>query len=204
MTASLGDSVVSDERLIEGLNELPVAICIVDRDGKFCFINRSAAALLGKVLGRHYSGVVAPEELSFARRQFAVKMIGQARATEYELTLLDRVGRRTRAHIRSVALRGNHATVGVLGVITPATSEPTSSEAQALRPPAEPKLTPRQLEALSLLGAGRSTTEIAAELGVSNHTARNHVRAVLRALGSHSRLEAVVTAQRLGLLTSNE
>jgi DNA-binding NarL/FixJ family response regulator len=29
---------------------------------------------------------------------------------------------------------------------------------------------------------------------------RNHVRAVLRALGAHTRLEAVVTAQRLGLL----
>jgi LuxR family transcriptional regulator, regulator of acetate metabolism len=54
------------------------------------------------------------------------------------------------------------------------------------------------------LADGLSTAEIAAQLGVSNDTARNHVRAVLRALDSHSRLQAVVTAQHLGLLTSNE
>jgi DNA-binding NarL/FixJ family response regulator len=131
-------------------------------------------------------------------------MIGQIRATEYELTLLDRDGRRTRAHIRSVALRGGHATVGILGAIIPEASEPTSPEAQALRPSPEPKLTPRQFETLRLLGDGLSTTEIATQLGVSDDTARNHVRAVLRALGAHSRLEAVVSAQRLGLLTPNE
>ena len=61
-------------------------------------------------------------------------------------------------------------------------------------------LTPRQEEVLRLLAAGRSTDEIAAELHLARETVRNHVRAVLRAVGAHTRLEAVVTAQRLGLL----
>jgi PAS domain S-box-containing protein len=202
VTKSDCDRRASEEGLIAGLNDLPVPLCTVDRDGKFSSINRSATALLGEVLGSHYSRVVAPEDFSLARRQFARKMIGQTRATEYELTLLDRDGHRTRAHIRSVALRDGHATVGILGVMIPDLSESTS-RAQALRPSSEPKLTPRQFETLRLLGDGLSTTEIATQLGVSDDTARNHVRAVMRAFGAHSRLEAVVSAQRLGLLTPN-
>jgi hypothetical protein len=72
-------------------------------------------------------------------------MIGQIRATEYELTLLDRDGRRTRAHIKSVALHGDNTTVGALGVMIPE-AETKSSDAQTPRLPREPKLTPRQFE----------------------------------------------------------
>jgi len=61
-------------------------------------------------------------------------------------------------------------------------------------------LTPRQAEVLRLLGAGLGTREIASRLTLSEHTVKNHVRAVLAALGCHTRLEAVVAAQRLGLL----
>jgi GAF domain-containing protein len=63
-------------------------------------------------------------------------------------------------------------------------------------------LTPRQLEVLTLLSRGRSAKEIANELNVSHETARNHIRAVLRALGAHSQLEAVSRARALGLLAS--
>ena len=62
-------------------------------------------------------------------------------------------------------------------------------------------LTKRQLEVLSLLAEGKSTDEIAAELGVRRTTARNHIANLLAALGAHSRLQAVVIAQRAGLLT---
>ena len=58
-----------------------------------------------------------------------------------------------------------------------------------------PHLTPRQSEILHLLSHGRSTQQIAAELHLSLLTVRNHVRGVLRALGAHSRLEAVALAR---------
>ena len=61
------------------------------------------------------------------------------------------------------------------------------------------ELTPRQEQVLRLLGEGASTDEIAAALHLSRETVRNHVRHVLRALGAHSRLEAVAAAHRLGL-----
>lgn len=71
---------------------------------------------------------------------------------------------------------------------------PAPEEAGAVR------LTARQRQVLGLLGEGFSTRAIATSLGVSEHTARNHVRAVIQALSARSRLEAVARARRLGLL----
>lgn len=62
-------------------------------------------------------------------------------------------------------------------------------------------LTPRQQEMLVLLAEGLGTAAIAARLGLSNETVRNHVRAVLRGLSVHSRLEAIAEARRRGLLS---
>jgi DNA-binding NarL/FixJ family response regulator len=61
-------------------------------------------------------------------------------------------------------------------------------------------LTGRELDVLAGLGRGRDTSRIATELGISVHTTRDHIRAVLAKLGAHSQLEAVVTADRLGLI----
>jgi DNA-binding NarL/FixJ family response regulator len=41
------------------------------------------------------------------------------------------------------------------------------------------------------VGEGWSTAQIAAQLSVSEHTVRAHVRNVLRKLGVHSRFEAL-------------
>lgn len=62
-------------------------------------------------------------------------------------------------------------------------------------------LTPREREALQLLGEGRTTTEISDQLGVALNTGRNHVQRVLEKLGARSQLEAVTIARREGLLT---
>jgi GAF domain-containing protein len=70
----------------------------------------------------------------------------------------------------------------------------------AAEPPEASTMTPRQLEVLNLLSEGRSAKEIANALNVSHETARNHIRAILRALGSHSQLEAVSRARALGVL----
>ncbi|HYM68269.1 MAG TPA: response regulator transcription factor [bacterium] len=67
-------------------------------------------------------------------------------------------------------------------------------------PPVEP-LSERESEVLSLLGEGLANKEIAERLGISEHTVRFHVRALLGKLGTQNRTEAVVRALRLGLLT---
>jgi len=79
--------------------------------------------------------------------------------------------------------------------------------AQALvRPPAgldgalvEP-LTPREAEVLQLLAEGLSNRRLGERLGISEHTAKFHVNAILGKLGARSRAEAIAQAARLGLL----
>jgi DNA-binding NarL/FixJ family response regulator len=51
-----------------------------------------------------------------------------------------------------------------------------------------------------LLARGEDTPGIAEQLGIRTPTVRNHMRRLLRKLGAHSRLEAVVMAVRAGLV----
>ena len=63
-----------------------------------------------------------------------------------------------------------------------------------------PELTGRELEILGLVGAGKTSREIADELYISENTVRNHVRNILDKLGMKSRFEAVNWAHREGLI----
>jgi DNA-binding CsgD family transcriptional regulator len=100
--------------------------------------------------------------------------------------------------ISSVPLRQHREIVGVFGLACPARAAAdgaTAGEAAAC----PFGVTARQFETLELL-AGLGTSAIASRLGVAEETARNHIRGLLRQLGVHSRLEAVVLAYRLGLV----
>jgi len=72
------------------------------------------------------------------------------------------------------------------------------------RPPApaaaEAGLTRREREVLDLLAAGASNKVIARRLGLSFHTAKAHVAAVLQKLGAASRADAVARGARAGLV----
>lgn len=61
-------------------------------------------------------------------------------------------------------------------------------------------LTPREREVVTALVRGTNTTSIAGSMRITEATARCHVQAVLTKLGAHSRLEAVTTAVRYGLV----
>jgi DNA-binding NarL/FixJ family response regulator len=61
-------------------------------------------------------------------------------------------------------------------------------------------LTAREHEVLVLMAAGHDARAIARRLGISVHTCRGHVKAVLAKLGAHSQLEAVAVATRRGLI----
>ena len=65
--------------------------------------------------------------------------------------------------------------------------------------PSTAGLTPRELEVLRLVAAGRSNSQIAGELFISPKTASVHVSNILAKLGVHTRVEAAATAHRLGL-----
>ncbi|RLA38314.1 MAG: two-component system response regulator NarL [Gammaproteobacteria bacterium] len=68
-------------------------------------------------------------------------------------------------------------------------------------PPEDPftELTPREREILCHVTEGQSNKVIARNLGISDGTVKLHVKAVLRKLGLHSRVEAAVMAVEHGL-----
>ena len=64
---------------------------------------------------------------------------------------------------------------------------------------AYPRLTPREREVLGCLSKGLSTSAIAAELGMSVHTCRGHLRTLMTKLGARSQLEVVAYVGEHGL-----
>lgn len=67
---------------------------------------------------------------------------------------------------------------------------------------AEPmdSLTPREVEVLALLATGMPNKLIAHHLGITEHTAKFHVTAVMAKLGAQSRTDAVIRAARRGMV----
>lgn len=65
-------------------------------------------------------------------------------------------------------------------------------------PNAKPRrrITPRELEVLSLIAEGCSTREIARTLWITEETVRTHVRRLLERLGARTRAQAVAIAYR--------
>jgi len=63
-----------------------------------------------------------------------------------------------------------------------------------------PELTPREAEALALLGQGYSNKAIAKAMGVSPETVKDHLERVFAKLDVRDRLSAVKRASALGLL----
>ena len=65
---------------------------------------------------------------------------------------------------------------------------------------ARARLTRRELEVLAAMADGASNKAIARRLGISFHTAKFHVAAILAKLDADSRTEAVAKAAQLGLV----
>jgi DNA-binding NarL/FixJ family response regulator len=70
----------------------------------------------------------------------------------------------------------------------------------AADPATDATLTEREHEVLRLIARGLPNKGIALELGISEHTAKFHVGAILSKLGAASRTEAVMAAARRGIL----
>jgi DNA-binding NarL/FixJ family response regulator len=152
------------------------------------------------------SGVEATREIAAARPETPIVMLTvseaeddlfaaiQSGARGYLLKNLEAT--QLRAMIETVA-RGEAA-------ITPATAARIIRHLSSLASPAEgtspDRLTPRELDVLRLDTAGRPHKEIAAELGISENTAKYHLRNILEKLHAQSRTEVAMRAVREGLV----
>lgn len=177
------------------LGDVQVAAGVADRDGIIRWQNARAVELFGDRVGQPLASMVAPESSHDWRRQFSKKVLGSTKTTDYRMNAIGPDGRHVPIEVSSIAIEGSdHRVVGVFGVLQP--------RAVPFEPPprAHHGLTPRQLEILHHLAQGHSTAQIAEMLAIQPETVRNHIRGVLRALGVHSRLQAVSEARRRGVL----
>jgi PAS domain S-box-containing protein len=175
------------------LDRVEVPSYVIDEHGIIRWVNPCARKLVGDVRGKQFTSVVAPEETGRARQAFAKHFLAETDVHD-SVVLLDESGDRVSVEVSSVTLYSGHKVIGVFGQLS-------DVDEDAPRAP-HPNLTPRQAEVLRLLEHGRSTEQIARELHLSVETVRNHIRAMLRALGVHSRLEAVAMARREHLVAN--
>lgn len=177
---------------VEGaLERVNVPSYVIDEHGIIRWVNQAGRRLVGDVRGRQFTSVVAPEETARAREAFASHFVG-AKDVDAPVVLMNPDGERVSVEVSSVCLFDGKRIVGVFGQLVDVEDEPER--------PLHPHLTPRQAQVLRLLERGRSTDQIAGELHLSVETVRNHIRAIFRALGVHSRLEAVALARQDHLL----
>lgn len=187
--ASYGD-------LPEALEHLGLPLFVVGADRQVKWLNAAARARFPAAEGAHFDEVVAPESKVAVRSAFARKLLGTSPATEYRASFVQADGAHVRVEVNSVPLKSGHHIVGVFGALVVDDTEPMTAR--------ESPLTPRQLETLTLLARGCSTAQLAEEMGIAPETVRNHVRELLRKLGVHSRLEAVLMARERGLVAGGD
>jgi len=99
------------------------------------------------------------------------------------------------------ALRAVGEGLVVLGEapITGTRTEVRATRGDALDDVTEP-LTAREQQVIELLASGLTNKEIAQRLGITEHTIKFHVNAILGKLGAETRTEAVVHAAKLGIV----
>ena len=185
--------------LRSAVEELPTPAYFIDPRHRLLWLNHAGRELLGDQTGQLFCRVVAREDVSAARNQLARRILGEV-SRDVFLTLIDRAGQRVRAHLVSVPVTVDGEIVGIFGLACRVPAESRESGRQSRPGERARLLTPRQLEVLDLLARGLGTSEIAARLGVTEHTARNHMRGLFRELDVHSRLQAVLRGYQVGLL----
>ena len=95
------------------------------------------------------------------------------------------------ANVPGLQLVGVSDSADVTLAVSNVASAPTDDDVQ---------LTPREMEVLGLLAEGLSNKAIARRLGISVHTAKFHVRALIDKLDAVGRTDAVAHAARRGVI----
>jgi ATP/maltotriose-dependent transcriptional regulator MalT len=120
---------------------------------------------------------------------------GVARSRGLLAAACQRLGDRDAARLEADAARAGFEALGAAPDLA-ALAAPASRGARTRHPGG---LTGREAEVLRRVAAGLSNHEIAAELGVSDHTARRHLQNIFAKLGVSSRAAATAYAVRHGL-----
>jgi DNA-binding CsgD family transcriptional regulator len=180
------------------------ATVLSDASGEVAFGNRKAAKLLGcsprRMTGQRCwetMGLVDPNGARFCGPNCPVQRQTRRGALRPRHRVVSRGRDRRPVEFDMLTFPVPPRTSGrqaILHVLLPVTAE----EIEHAGPAHErlSRLTARQAETLRLLASGCDTETIAARLGISPTTVRNHVQHVLAKLEVHDRLQAILTLLR--------
>ena len=212
--------------MLDLMNEAPYGVYAVDMDQRIVFWNDSAERILGhkrnEVIGRRCyevcaslpedgtepvclngcpsiqlarEGIIPPVAIvrmlcsSGERKQVSVTPLIIHRDENDEQNLLVHL-----FHEKASEARAKSVAENVHSVLS-TKLEPGEAPHDKHRP-----LTLREIEVLRLLAMALEAGEIAERLELSSHTILNHIRNARMKLNAKNRLEAVLAAQRRGLL----
>lgn len=147
-----------------------------------------------------WSGAASPESFAALSEEGAAPVVILGDESQFQaawsLGAPGVVGRTLDGAQLAAALR---AVVNGLAVIDPSFLPALTAPARSGAPLVEP-LTERELDVLRRMAEGMPNKLIARDLGISEHTVKYHVNAILGKLGAQSRTDAVVRATRAGLI----
>jgi two-component system, NarL family, nitrate/nitrite response regulator NarL len=108
----------------------------------------------------------------------------------------------TKAERLEAALQALHQGMAVVepAVLSGMSSSPASAASTSTQVASGTMLTHREQEVIVLMAEGLSNKQIAAQLSISEHTAKFHVNSILQKMNAQKRVEAVVRAAKAGIL----
>ena len=207
--------------------EAASAACGIDRRHRIIYWNDAATALLGwtadEVLGKKCYDAFAGRDVfgnvcCFRDCGVSVGALRGESPGPFVMDVRGRDGVQRRLVTRTLAFpspgasysclvhmfeNGDPAALStIVGRVRAAVAERPAAPAG----PSDPSiaLSPRERQILAMLAEGYGSVNIAAKLGLSHATIRNHVQHLLRRMDVHSQVEAVSVAFRRGLLGRDE
>ena len=190
----IGTTSINDE-VLKAIDNLPPDVALLDLDGP----SESALELARKIRQRSPNiGVIVltsnpdDSQLFLALKAQAVAYLSKEVTGEQLIEIVRRVSRGEHPINEALTNRPKVAE----HVLQQFQELTTRSEAEAFISP----LTPREIEILQYIAQGYLNKQIAAELGISEQTIKNHVTSILRKLNANARTEAVVVAIKQGLI----
>jgi PAS domain S-box-containing protein len=183
------------------VDRLVVPASLHDVNGRFVHINAAAERASGKLdaelFGREMTHLLPREAHENVRAQFR-RAIERGEPTDFETAFVDASGQLRGVRVHHLPLKDADTIVGVLTLAF----EVRRPSHEIIGLGRDPRLTLRQRQVLELIASGLSTAEVARELTLSTETVRNHLRNASKELRALSRVVAIASAQRLGLLAA--
>jgi DNA-binding NarL/FixJ family response regulator len=190
----LGTTGVNDD-VLKAIDNLPPDVALLDLDGP----SESGLELARKIKQRSPNiGVVIltsnpdDSQLFLALKAQAVAYLNKEVTAQQLIEIIRRVAKGEHPINEALTNRPKVAE----HVLQQFQELSSKSESEAYISP----LTPREVEILNYIAQGYLNKQIAAELGISEQTIKNHVTSILRKLNANARTEAVVVAIRQGLI----